>query len=119
MFARTTIFATIACLMGAAGVAAAALAAHGGGATQAAAAAQMLMVHAAASLALVSFVGSQRLGVVAIAAMQAGAILFALDMAARIWLGQALFAMAAPIGGTLVILAWLVAALAIVMREKT
>src|SRR5262245_51585831 len=101
----------IACLMGAAGVAAAARAAHGGALLQPAA--LLLMVHAAAMLALGSSVGHTPLGLIAMAGMAAGTLVFAGDMAMRTFQGTALFAMAAPVGGSMVILAWLVAAAAV------
>jgi uncharacterized membrane protein YgdD (TMEM256/DUF423 family) len=99
--------------MGAAGVAAAARAAHGGGGGPLAAASLLLMVHAAAMLALGSLVGATPAGLVAIAGMAAGSLLFAADMAMRTWHGTALFPMAAPIGGSTTILAWLLAAVAV------
>jgi uncharacterized membrane protein YgdD (TMEM256/DUF423 family) len=109
--ARRVLF-TVACLMGAAGVAAAAAAGHGGGALLAPAA-LLLLVHAVAALALGSIVGHTRTGLVAIAGMAAGSLLFAADMAMRTWYGSALFPMAAPLGGSAAILAWLVAAVAV------
>jgi uncharacterized membrane protein YgdD (TMEM256/DUF423 family) len=101
----------IACLMGAAGVAAAAGAAHGGGEFLAPAA-QLLLVHAVAALALAPLIGGARFGLSAIAGLEAGSILFAADMAMRAFEAKALFPMAAPTGGSLVILSWLAAAIA-------
>lgn len=106
----TRAFPAIACLMGACGVIFAAVAAHVAGETRMAAAAQILMVHAAASLALAPHAARSRILLVATAALQAGAILFAADIAVRTLAGQALFPSAAPTGGTIMILAWLVAA---------
>jgi uncharacterized membrane protein YgdD (TMEM256/DUF423 family) len=100
--------------MGAAGVAAAAGAAHGGGGGPLAAASLLLLVHAPAILALGSVAGHTPLGLVAMAGMAAGPLLFSADMAMRTWQSSALFPMAAPIGGTTTILAWLLAALALV-----
>jgi uncharacterized membrane protein YgdD (TMEM256/DUF423 family) len=97
--------------MGAAGVGAAARAAHGGGELLQPAA-LLLMVHATAILALGSSVGHTPLGLVAMAGMAAGTLVFAGDIAMRTFQGTALFPMAAPIGGSTVILAWLVAAAA-------
>jgi uncharacterized membrane protein YgdD (TMEM256/DUF423 family) len=102
----------VACLMGAAGVAAAAGVAHGGGELLQPAA-LLLLVHAAAILALGASVGRSPLGLLGMAGLAAGSILFAGDMAMRTWYGTALFPMAAPIGGSATILAWLVAALAV------
>ena len=109
-------FASIACLMGAAGVVCAAAASHGGGDQRMAAAAQILLVHAVASLAIafapIVWRRPFRAVLVANAAMQGGAVLFAADMARRTLQSEALFPMAAPIGGTILIGAWVVAALA-------
>jgi len=109
--ARRALF-VVACLMGAAGVAAAAAAAHGGG-DLLQPAALLLLVHAAAILALGGSIGHAPLGLAAMAGMAAGSIVFAATMAMRTWTGAALFPMAAPIGGSTTILAWLVAALAV------
>jgi uncharacterized membrane protein YgdD (TMEM256/DUF423 family) len=97
--------------MGAAGIAASAAAAHAGGALLAPAA-LLLLVHAAAILALGAGVGHTAPGLVAMAGLAVGSLLFAGDMALRTWTGTPLFPMAAPIGGSTAILAWLVAALA-------
>jgi uncharacterized membrane protein YgdD (TMEM256/DUF423 family) len=98
--------------MGAAGVAAAAGAAHGGGALLAPAAV-LLSVHAAAILALGAIVGHAPAGLAAMAGIAAGTLIFAGDMAMRTWYGTALFPVAAPIGGSAAIVAWLVAAIAV------
>jgi uncharacterized membrane protein YgdD (TMEM256/DUF423 family) len=98
--------------MAAAGVAAAAGGAHGGGALLEPAS-LLLLVHAAALLALGGIVGHTPVGLAAMAGMAAGSLLFAGDMAMRTWHGTALFPMAAPIGGSSAILAWLVAAVAV------
>jgi uncharacterized membrane protein YgdD (TMEM256/DUF423 family) len=102
----------IACLMGAAGVAALAGAAHGAGELLQPAA-LLLLVHAVAILALGGIVGHASDGLLAMAGMAAGSVLFAATMAVRTWYGTALFPMAAPIGGSTAILAWLVAAVAV------
>jgi uncharacterized membrane protein YgdD (TMEM256/DUF423 family) len=101
----------IACLLGAARVAAAAAAAHGG-AELLAPAAQLLLANAAAGLAMSAVLGRSPIGRLAIACMEAGSLLFAADMAMRSLRGEALFPMAAPGGGTLVIMGWLAAAMA-------
>ena len=98
--------------MGAAGVAASASAAHAGGALLSPAS-LLLLVHAAAILALGSSIGHTVIGLLAMAGLAAGSLLFAGDMAMRTWASTALFPMAAPIGGSTAILAWLVAALAV------
>ena len=100
------ILRVVACLMGAAGVIAAAMAAHVSGDARVAAAAQMLLVHAAAVLALTTGLPSRAL-LAATAALAAGACLFGLDMAVRGFADHAVFPMAAPAGGLLMIAAWL------------
>ena len=108
---RSRTLAAIACLMGAGGVIAAAAAAHVTGEGRTTAAAQILMVHAAATLALAaSGAVASRFTFAGTLGLQAGAILFSADMAARTVLERALFPSAAPIGGTILIVAWLVAA---------
>jgi uncharacterized membrane protein YgdD (TMEM256/DUF423 family) len=103
--------------MGGAGVAASAAAAHAGGALLQPAS-LLLMVHAAAILALGASVGRTALGLLAMAGLAAGTLLFAGDMALRTWAGTALFPLSAPIGGGTTILAWLVAALALAVGRS-
>jgi uncharacterized membrane protein YgdD (TMEM256/DUF423 family) len=55
----------------------------------------------------------------AIIGLEAGSILFAADMAMHAFAAKALFPMAAPTGGSLVIVSWLVAALACVLSGRT
>ena len=117
---RSRLLAIIPCLMGAAGVSAAAAAAHVTGEGRMSAAAQVLMVHAAATLALAACgATASRLVLAGAVGLQAGAILFAADMAARTILERALFPSAAPIGGTLLIVAWLVAAAGFAFRPRS
>jgi uncharacterized membrane protein YgdD (TMEM256/DUF423 family) len=103
--------AVLAALMGACGVALAAAAAHVDGGEFARSASLFLILHAAALVA----VCAHRAGpwpTVAGLALAAGAILFAADLSMRAFLGARLFPYAAPIGGSLMILAWLGLALA-------
>lgn len=109
---------TLACLMGGAGVLAASASAHGGGATQWAPAAQILLAHAGAAAALLIAFGGSPGGLAAIALMEAGAALFAADMAMRASFSAALFPSAAPIGGVLVVLGWFLAALIALLRRQ-
>jgi uncharacterized membrane protein YgdD (TMEM256/DUF423 family) len=108
--------AAAASLMGAAGVALAAVAAHRVPTPAMASAAQMLMVHAVAVLAIASWAvrspsaGGWWRG--AARAMLLGVALFAGDIALRGFEAGSLFPMAAPIGGSLTILAWVLAAVA-------
>ncbi len=102
--------AALAALMGAAGVALAALAAHADGGELAKTASSFLILHAAALLGLSAharFGGSARSLLIAGFALAGGAILFAVDLASRAFFGARLFPFAAPIGGSLTILAWL------------
>jgi uncharacterized membrane protein YgdD (TMEM256/DUF423 family) len=103
----------LAALMGAAGVALWAMAAHRGG-PGAATAAQMLLLHAAAVLGLTACrkqgLLHDRAAGAGAAILILGALLFSGDVAARGFLGGGLFPMAAPIGGSALILGWLVVA---------
>jgi uncharacterized membrane protein YgdD (TMEM256/DUF423 family) len=105
------VFAGLAGLMGAAGVALAAMAAHAAAGAGLDAAAHMLLFHAAAVLAGTALMESGRLWRLALwlalAAWVAGSALFSADIALRAAIGQRLFPMAAPIGGTALIVAWL------------
>jgi uncharacterized membrane protein YgdD (TMEM256/DUF423 family) len=106
--------AALAALMGAGGVALAAAAVHADGSELANTASLFLILHAAALMALSAHArvgeGSQRL-LAAGFALAAGAILLSADLAARAFLGARLFPFAAPIGGSLMILAWLAVAI--------
>ncbi|WP_062111938.1 DUF423 domain-containing protein [Aureimonas sp. AU40] len=95
-------------LFGAAGTAGAAYAAHGGGdASLAAIAAAIAFVHAPTLLAL-SLAGERLRGAaLPILGLIAGVLLFSGDLAMRLATGGRLFAMAAPTGGTVLILSWL------------
>lgn len=100
-------------LAGAAGVALAAAGAHGNGLESLTPAAQILLIHAAAAIAIVAVAGSAvRSGAFLIAGLilVLGASLFSGDIASRAFLGDRLFPMAAPTGGTTMIVGWLVVA---------
>jgi uncharacterized membrane protein YgdD (TMEM256/DUF423 family) len=110
-----SILALVAGLLGAAGVALAAVAAHRVQDAALATASQMLLVHATAALALASIAGQSaraRLWTIAASLLLIGVTLFAGDIAARAFLGDRLFPMAAPTGGSTMILGWLTAAVA-------
>jgi uncharacterized membrane protein YgdD (TMEM256/DUF423 family) len=98
-------------LMGAAGVVLAALAAHQPDAAHLASASSMLLIHAAATLGAVALadrgVLHGRIGMIAASGFVVGASLFAADITLRQFAGHRLFPMAAPTGGTLLILSWL------------
>ena len=108
--------AILAGLMGAAGVALAAASAHLPDASRLASASSMLLFHASAVIgaALLTGHGIARrgLGLAATFGFIVGAALFAGDLTMRQYAGHGLFTMAAPTGGTLRILSWLVLAIA-------
>ena len=113
----TFIIAAIAGALGAAGVGAAAAAAHLGGGQLLDTAATFLMLHSAVVLAIIA--PAQRASRRSAAAFTlaailliAGMLLFCGDFALRALTGHALFPMAAPSGGVLLIAGWLVAGLA-------
>lgn len=115
--------ACVAALQGAAGVALAASAAHAAvDANLVSTASQFLMIHAAAGLGLAALTrtnapAARWLKFVSFA-LQAGVTLFSADLAARAYLGGKLFPFAAPLGGSLTILAWLALALWAAAAER-
>ena len=105
--------ATIASLMGAAGVALAALAAHRDGGEFGRTASLFLMIHAAALIGVSAHAArAPRALLVAGYALALGTLLFSGDLTSLVFGGARLFPYAAPIGGSLMIFSW--AALAIV-----
>jgi uncharacterized membrane protein YgdD (TMEM256/DUF423 family) len=104
----------VAAIMGACGVILAAAAAHLPDASRLAAASSMLLFHATAAIATIAVaergIIHLKLGVVAAAGFVIAASLFAGDLTLRQYGGHGLFPMAAPSGGTLLILSWLVLA---------
>jgi uncharacterized membrane protein YgdD (TMEM256/DUF423 family) len=123
MITAARIHILLACLMGAAGVALWARAAHGGGLPNLVTAAQFLHIHASAVLALTA---CRKQGLMhdaaarwGIAVLIIGTLLFAGDLAMRTLAGTGLFPMAAPIGGSLLIVGWLMLGLAALLRIKS
>lgn len=103
--------AGVAALLGAAGVALAAAAAHGGGHPSLSTAANFLILHGAGALALVALSrdgSAPRTYVAGATLMVLGVLLFSGDLTARAMAGDRLFPFAAPAGGTLLIVSWLV-----------
>jgi uncharacterized membrane protein YgdD (TMEM256/DUF423 family) len=96
-------------LSGAAGVVLSAAAAHMGGGTVGTAA-SMLLMHAPAFLAIGLVAATPKLTRIGGWVLLAGLLVFAGDLLARNYGGNRLFPMAAPLGGTLMILGWLVVA---------
>ena len=109
----TTLIA-IAALMGAGGVVLAAAAAHAAPGAGLDSAAYLMLFHAVAVLAAAALAMQGLLwrpvALTAMAGMLLGAALFAGDVSMRAFAGHRLFPMAAPTGGTILILAWLVLA---------
>ncbi|MBR0794371.1 DUF423 domain-containing protein [Bradyrhizobium jicamae] len=106
----------LASIMGACGVMLAAAAAHLADASRLGAASSMLLFHATAVLAIVAVTDRAiihaRIGTIAAIGFVIAASLFAGDLTIRQYAGHGLFAMAAPTGGTLLILSWVVLAVA-------
>jgi uncharacterized membrane protein YgdD (TMEM256/DUF423 family) len=110
------ILIALAGLMGVAGVALTAASAHQPDATRLVAGSSMLLFHAPAVLAAV-LLAERRIihagiGLAAAFGFVAAAALFAGDLTLRQYAGHSLFSMAAPAGGTLLIVSWLVLAFA-------
>jgi uncharacterized membrane protein YgdD (TMEM256/DUF423 family) len=103
-------------IMGADGVILAAASAHQPDATRLASASSMLLFHATAVLAVVALtdrgVIHVRIGIAAALGFVVAAALFAGDLTLRQYAGHSLFQMAAPTGGTLLIVSWLLLAVA-------
>ncbi|MCX7321371.1 MAG: DUF423 domain-containing protein [Hyphomicrobiales bacterium] len=97
-------------IMGADGVILAAASAHQPDASRLASASSMLLFHATAILGAVALIERGithlQLGLTAAFGFVIAASLFAGDLAMRQYAGHGLFPMAAPIGGTLLIVSW-------------
>ena len=110
------ILVILAGVMGADGVILAAVATHQPDAARLAAASSMLLFHATAVLGTVALAerGVIQLGIGLLAAsgFVLAAALFATDLTVRQFADHSLFPMAAPTGGTLLILSWLALAVA-------
>lgn len=113
------ILIALAGIMGAAGIMLSAAGAHGKPGVGLDSAGYLLLIHAVAvvagTVAARQGIILRPLGLIVIWGFVAGAGLFAADVAARAYLGSRLFPLAAPAGGTILIIAWLtliVAALA-------
>jgi uncharacterized membrane protein YgdD (TMEM256/DUF423 family) len=105
------LIAVYAGLAGAAGVALAAAGAHGASLSALTPAAQFLLMHAAAALAISAIaVRAIHPGAFLVAALilLIGVTLFSGDIVSRTLWGNRLFPMAAPTGGTTMIVGWLI-----------
>ena len=104
------ILVVLAAIMGADGVILAAAAAHQNDAARLGAASSMLLFHATAVLAVVALaercIIHPRIGIAAAWGFVIAAALFAGDLTLRQYAGHSLFPLAAPTGGTLLILSW-------------
>ncbi|MCK9915746.1 hypothetical protein MXD81_41975 [Microbacteriaceae bacterium K1510] len=108
----THLLLALAGLMGACGVVLAAAGAHGKPGAGLDSAGYLLLLHAAAVVAAATAARAgllvRPIALVTLCGFVIGAGLFAADVAARAYLGHRLFPMAAPTGGTILILSWLV-----------
>jgi uncharacterized membrane protein YgdD (TMEM256/DUF423 family) len=118
-----TIVLILAALLGACGIMLAAAGAHAATGAGLDSAAYMLLFHAAAMLGGAALAQQgllwRPLALLALACWIVGAALFAGDIALRAFAGHRLFVMAAPAGGIILIVGWLVlaaAALGAVLR---
>jgi len=113
----------LAAIMGADGVILAAASAHQPDATRLASASSMLLFHALAVLAAVALtergILHVRIGMVAAWGFVVAATLFAGDLTLRQYTGHSLFPMAAPTGGTLLIVSWIVLAVAAAWPQRS
>src|SRR5690606_16048960 len=108
----------IAGIIGAAGVAMAAAGAHGADPRLLGTASTICLANAPALLAL-GLAGRQvRLAELSAALLTLGTALFAGDLALRAFVGERLFPMAAPIGGSTTIVAWLVIAIGALLPRR-
>ena len=116
------ILLVLAALMGAAGVILAAASAHLPDASRLLPASSMLLFHALAVLAAVALtergIIDPRIGIAAASGFVVAAVLFALDLTLRQYAGHSLFAFAAPTGGTLLIVSWLLLALSAIWPRR-
>jgi uncharacterized membrane protein YgdD (TMEM256/DUF423 family) len=110
------ILVILAGIMGADGVILAAVGAHQGDAARLLPASSMLLFHAAAVLAVAALtergIVTGKGGLAAAFGFVIASALFAGDLCLRHFAGHALFPFAAPLGGTLLIVSWLVLAIA-------
>ena len=117
------ILVILAGIMGADGVVLAAGAAHLPDATRLASASSMLLFHATAVLAAVALIERgvihAGIGIAAAFGFVIAAALFAGDLTLRQYAGHSLFPMAAPTGGTLLIVSWIALAVAAAWPKRT
>lgn len=117
------ILVILAAIMGADGVILAALAAHQSDAARLTPASSMLLFHAVAALAATALIErgivSAKGGYAAAFGFVVASALFAGDLTLRHFAGHGLFPFAAPIGGTLLIIDWLILAVAAAWPKRS
>jgi uncharacterized membrane protein YgdD (TMEM256/DUF423 family) len=120
-FRTFRILVILAGIMGADGVILAAVAAHQDDAARLMPASSMLLFHAAAVLGIVALtergIVAGTGGLIAAFGFVIASALFAGDLSLRHFADHALFPFAAPVGGTLLIVSWLVLAVAAAWRR--
>ena len=121
------VLATVAALLGVAGVALAALTTHADGGELGRTAAQFLILHAGVLVGVTAHARvtdrrTARALVGAGGALALGTLVFSGDLTMRAFAGARLFPMAAPTGGSLMILSWIALSLVFAvgaMRDET
>jgi uncharacterized membrane protein YgdD (TMEM256/DUF423 family) len=103
-------------LMGACAIALSAYAAHMDPSSNLVTASQYLIIHAVA-VASLSLTTPRRMVLGATSLLVLGALLFCGDLTLRVLAGRALFHMAAPLGGIVLIIGWLTVALSAFTRR--
>jgi uncharacterized membrane protein YgdD (TMEM256/DUF423 family) len=112
------LLAAAAALMGAAGVGASAMASHGGYGDNLKTAAEFALLHGGLIAALCLVRQPPLATVAAAAVMLAGSLLFCGDLALRAVTGQAMFPMAAPAGGMLLMGGWALLAISALLQLR-
>lgn len=105
-------------LMGASGVALAAAASHGGDTHFLGSASTMCLAHAPVLIGLYLGYRQFRTATLAAIVLGLGTIVFAGDLVCRHYTGDRLFPFAAPLGGTLMLLGWLIVAAGAAFRTR-
>jgi uncharacterized membrane protein YgdD (TMEM256/DUF423 family) len=117
-----TILIVLAGLMGAAGIVLTAASAHGTPGAGLDSAGYLLVIHAVGVIGGVALLQqgllSRPIGTLALAGFVLGGALFAGDVASRAYLGHRLFPMAAPTGGMILIVSWVVVAVAALFGSR-
>jgi uncharacterized membrane protein YgdD (TMEM256/DUF423 family) len=116
------VLAAIASLAGLGGIALSAAAAHGPAGPQLDTAARFLLIHAVALLATAALLGggtlAPRIGAAAALVLILGLALFCGDLVRRAYAGAALFPMAAPAGGFLLMAGWALIGIAALVGSR-